>query len=179
VGVDPCPLCDGHPVVLVAPRHPAMRRFTRELLEREYQCWTAVEPHGGASLSAKLAALAPDLLVIDAVDLPGCCPDPSSGFPVARVVVVGPEPDPSYRQAVRAHGAATCVPRERVGEDLGREMRRVLGCIHDPCPAAEPQLISSVAEHQRRRAARRVGRLSISVRLLRRLQRPERPPCAR
>ncbi len=115
-----------------------MRRFTRELLERECRCWTPVEARAGSSPRIELAALTPDLLVIDAADFVVCCPDPSCGFPPGRVVVVGPEPDPSYRQAARAHGAGAWVPRERVGEDLGREMRRLLGCIHDPCPAGEP-----------------------------------------
>ena len=134
---DFCPLCDGNPVVLVALRHPAMRRFARELLERECRCWTPVEAHAGASFREELVAAAPDLLVIDAADFPACCQDPSSGFRRGRVVVVGPEPDPSYRDAARAHGAGAWVPRERVGEDLGREMRRVLACTHDPCPAVE------------------------------------------
>jgi hypothetical protein len=136
-------VCDGHPVVLVALRHPAMRRFTRELLERECRCWTPMECHLGAWLQRELAALAPDLVVIDAVDFPACCPDPSSGFPPDRVVVVGPEPDPSYRQAARARGAATWVPGERIGEELGHEMRRVLGCTHDPCPGVEPARLES------------------------------------
>jgi len=124
-------------VVLVALRHPAMRRFTRELLERECRCWTPMEARAGGSLRSELAAFTPELLVIDAADFPACCPDPFAGYPPGRVVVVGPEPDRSYRQAARVHGAGAWVPRERVGEDLGREMRRVLGCRHDPCPAVE------------------------------------------
>jgi DNA-binding NarL/FixJ family response regulator len=138
VDVDACPLCDGHPVVLVALRHPAMRRFTRELLARECRCWTPVEVRGGGSLRNELAAHAPDLLVIDAADFPSCCPASSSGFPPGRVVVLGPEPDRSYRQVAQARGAGAWVPRERVGEDLVRKMRRVLGCAHGPCPAVEP-----------------------------------------
>jgi len=143
VNVDICPLCDGHPVVPVALRHPTMRRFTRELLERECRCWTPVEARAGGSLPSELTARTPDLLVIDAADFPACCPTPSSGFPPGRVVVVGPEPDRSYRQAARVHGAGAWVPRERVGEDLGREMRRVLGCTHDPCPAVQPARVDA------------------------------------
>jgi hypothetical protein len=115
-----------------------MRRFTRELLARECRCWTPVEADMGARSAARLAARAPDLLMIDAADFPACCPAPSSGFPPGRVVVVGPEPDRSYRQVAHARGAGAWVPRERVGEDLVREMRRVLGCTHDPCPVVEP-----------------------------------------
>jgi DNA-binding NarL/FixJ family response regulator len=138
-----CPLCDGNPVVLVALRHPAMRRFTRELLRRECRCWTPIESQAGASLASELATLAPELLVMDAADFSDWCQDGSAGFPPARVVVVGPEPDPSYRQAARARGAASWVARERLGEDLAVEMRRVLGCTHHPCPVGsrrQPEL---------------------------------------
>src|SRR3546814_5762154 len=34
-----CPVCDAVPVVLVALRHPVMRRWTEELLVAEHGCW--------------------------------------------------------------------------------------------------------------------------------------------
>lgn len=131
-----CPVCDEHPLVLVALRHPAMRRFTRELLERECRCWVATRTHAGAELRRQLERLTPDLLVIDAGDFPACCPYHESGFPPWRAVVIGPEPDQAYQEAVKARGAGAWIPRERVGEELGPAMRRVLGCSHDPCPPA-------------------------------------------
>ncbi len=129
-------MCDGHPLVLVALRHPAMRRFTRELLERECGCWVATHAHAGAELRWQLERLAPDLLVIDAADFPACCPHQDAGlpFPPSRAVVIGPEPDRAYQQAAQARGAGAWIPRERVGEELGPAMRRLLGCTHDPCP---------------------------------------------
>jgi DNA-binding NarL/FixJ family response regulator len=129
-----CPVCDENPRVLVAMRHPAMLRFTRELLERECGCWVATEVRTGEALAATLDRLSPDLLVIDAADFPACCREALAHIPRNRVIVVGPEPDPSYRSAALAAGVAGWVPRDRVGDDLATEMRRALGCTHDPCP---------------------------------------------
>jgi hypothetical protein len=129
-----CPVCDGHPRVLVVMRHPAMLRFTRELLEREYGCWVATEVRSGERLAAVLDRVTPDLLVIDAADFPVCCRTALAHIGSDRVIVIGPEPDPAYRAAALGNGAAAWIPRERVGDDLGAEMRRVLGCLHDPCP---------------------------------------------
>ncbi len=135
----PCPVCDRNPRVLVAMRHPAMLRLTRELLEREFGCWLATEVDtGGDSLARAVDRLAPDLLVIDAARFPACCPTALSRMPEDRVIVIGPEADPSYRAAALSHGAAAWLPRERVGEDLAAEMRRVLGCTHHPCPPTGP-----------------------------------------
>ena len=129
-----CPVCDGHPRVLVVMRHPAMLRFTRELLEREYGCWVATEVRAGETLAAVVDRVTPDLLVIDAADFPRCCRTALAHIAGCRVIVIGPEPDPAYRVAALTNGAAAWIPRDRVGDDLGAEMRRVLGCLHDPCP---------------------------------------------
>ncbi len=131
---EPCPVCDGTPRVLIVMRHPAMLRLTRELLEREFGCWVATEARSGPRVARLFQRHAPDLVVIDAADFPACCLGALAGFPRARVIVIGPEPDASYRAAALSNGAGAWLPRERVGEDLGRELRRVLGCVHDPCP---------------------------------------------
>lgn len=130
----PCPVCDGTPRVLIVMRHPAMLRFTRELLEREFGCWLAAEARPGPRVARLMRRHVPDLVVIDAADFPACCLGVLADFPHERVIVIGPEPDASYRAAALTHGAGAWLPRERVGEDLGRELRRVLGCVHDPCP---------------------------------------------
>ncbi|MFP5327377.1 MAG: hypothetical protein ACLGHT_07830 [Acidimicrobiia bacterium] len=132
--VEPCPVCDGEPRVLVVMRHAAMLRFTRELLERECGCWVATEVRTGPSLSRALDELTPDLLVIDAADFPACCLAALEHIPRDRVIVIGPEPDHAYRDVALANGAAGWLAREEVAERLGSEMRRVLGCRHDPCP---------------------------------------------
>ena len=136
----PCPVCDGNPRVLVAIRHPAMRRFTRDLLEREYHCWVATTIGAGEALDQALARAPADLLVVDGAGFPACCRRALDGDPSRRVIVIGSEPDASYRHAALAAGAAGWIPRERVGEDLGPAMRQALGCRHDPCPPGEGQL---------------------------------------
>lgn len=130
----PCPVCDVEPRVLVVMQHPAMLRFTREMLEREYGCWVATEVRTGPALVAALDRLTPDLLVIDAADFPACCFAALAHIPRNRVIVIGPEPDPAYREVALRCGAAGWLPRDDVADKLGSEMRRVLGCRHDPCP---------------------------------------------
>lgn len=131
--VEPCPVCDGEPRVLVAIRHSAMRRFTRELLARDHGCWDAAAIGLGEALGPALARCHPDLLVVDAADFPACCPA-LGRFPPGRVIVVGREPDRSYRAVALSAGAGGWVPRERIAEDLGPAMRGALGCHHAPCP---------------------------------------------
>jgi hypothetical protein len=129
-GVERCPVCDGTPRVLVVMRHPAMLRFTRELLERECGCRVATE----ACIGPALEPPAPDLLVIDNADFPpGCCAA-LTDLPRDRVIVIGPEPDPAYRDSALLHGAGGWLARDDVADTLGAELRRVLGCRHDPHP---------------------------------------------
>jgi DNA-binding NarL/FixJ family response regulator len=92
------------------------------------------EVRTGAALAEALARLTPDLLVIDAADFPACCFSAFAHIPRQRIIVIGPEPDPSYRRAALDNGAGGWLARDEVAEHLGREMRRVLGCRHDPCP---------------------------------------------
>ncbi len=135
--VERCPVCDGVPRVLVVIRHPAMRRFTRQLLERECGCWVATEARDGSSLARTVAELQPDLLVIDAASFPACCLAALDQIPRQRVIVIGPEPDAGYRHVALANGAGGWLAREDVADRLGAEMRRVLGCRHHPCPPAD------------------------------------------
>ena len=111
-----------------------MLRFTRELLEREFGCWVATEIQTGDVLARTLDRITPDLMIIDAAAFPSCCRAALSHIAPDRVIVIGPEPDPSYRAAALANGAGGWLARDRVGEELAREMRQVLGCVHDPCP---------------------------------------------
>lgn len=136
VNVEPCPVCDGTPRVLVVMKHPAMLRYTREILERECGCWVATEVRTGPALAAVLDRLTPDLLVIDAADFPACCFAALAHIPRDRIIVIGPEPDPAYRQVALSNGAGGWLSRDDVGE-LGSEMRRMLGCRHDPCPPGQ------------------------------------------
>src|SRR6266508_437942 len=123
---EPCPVCDGEPRVLVVMRHPAMLRFTRQLLERECSCWVATEVRSGPSLARALDELTPDLLVIDAAEFPTCCLAALDHIPRDRVIVIGPELDHAYRDVALANGAGGWLAREEVADKLSSEMRRVL-----------------------------------------------------
>jgi DNA-binding NarL/FixJ family response regulator len=135
-----CPVCDGEPRVLVVMRHPTMRVLTRELLEREFNCWIATEADTDEKLTRALDRVSPDLMIIDAREFPSCCPAALDHIDADRVIVIGPEPDPSYEAAALGHGAGAWLARDRVGEDLAGEMRRIMGCVHDPCPPGHSTL---------------------------------------
>lgn len=128
-----CPVCDGTPLVLVAIEHPAMQRMILELLQREHGCWNVRLPD--QSLAAAMLCLAPDLVIVDSAAFPRCCRDRGGDYPCDRVVVVGPEPDAAYMAAAFRNGAGGWVARDDVADRLSFEMRRALGCIHEPCPA--------------------------------------------
>src|SRR3546814_1606923 len=66
VSPEPCPVCDGTPRVLVAIRHPVMRRFAAELLARECGCWASDDVAAGEMLASAIDRFRPDLLVVDA-----------------------------------------------------------------------------------------------------------------
>lgn len=140
-----CPVCAGTPLVLVAVRHHAMRRFSLELVRQEHQCWVAMAPEEGELLADALRRLEPDVLMVDDGDFPACCRSAIQAFPPSRVVVVGLEPDRAYEQAAFRAGAGAWVPRERVGEDLGAVMREVLGCRHAPCPPRDDRVHAATA----------------------------------
>lgn len=139
-----CPVCDGAPRVLVAIRHRGMRRLTADLLAREYHCWTGADAVPGTGLADRIGRDHPDLVVVDDADFPACLPAEPAGFPVGRVVVIAPEPDPGYRAHALGNGAGAWIPRERVSDELGPAMRRILGCRHDPCPAPAPARVEAM-----------------------------------
>ena len=128
-----CPVCDNTPLVLVAIAHPAMQRMILELLEREHGCWRACLLD--QDLPAAMNDLAPDLVIVDSAAFPRCCRDRTGGYPRDRIVVVGPEPDAAYMAAALRDGAGGWVARDDIAECLSLEMRKALGCIHEPCPA--------------------------------------------
>src|SRR3546814_7200190 len=129
----PCPVCCGTPRLLVAIRHPVMRRFAAWLLARECGCWASDDVAAGEMLPSAIDRFRPDLLVVDAGDFPACCQAAIDAFPRDRVVVIGPEPDPSYGASALAQGAAACVTRDTVGDELVPAMREARGCRHDRC----------------------------------------------
>src|SRR3546814_15547350 len=138
VSPEPCPVCDGTPRVLVAIRHPVMRRFAAELLARECGCWASDDVAAGEMLPSAIDRFRPDLLVVDAGDFPACCQAAIDAFPRDRVVVIGPEPDPSYGASALAQGAAACVPRDPVRDAPVPATRAALARRPDTCPPPTP-----------------------------------------
>ena len=119
------------PTVLIAIRHRAMSELTRELLERYFGSSAVFELGAGELLKDSLARLRPDLLIIDAGNFPECCEQALARYPSERVIVIGPEPNDSYRSAALAAGAASWMPRDRIGDDLVAEARALLsGALH-------------------------------------------------
>jgi hypothetical protein len=115
-----------------------MRDYTRDLLERECRCWTASQTSVNGNLEREIARFDPDLVVVDAADFPACCKRALEGDCPPCVIVVGPEPDVSHRSAVLAGGARSWIARERLADELGPEMRRLLGCTHGPVHRRSP-----------------------------------------
>lgn len=115
------------PVVLDAIRHPAMRRWSNELLAAEPDRWTVAQPEPGEMLVDAITRTTPDVVVVDTVDFPACCLAALDALPPGHVVVIGPEPDPGYRSAALAQGAAGWVSREHVGEELSAAVHTALG----------------------------------------------------
>lgn len=133
-----CAVCDASPVVLVALRHPFMRRWTEELLAAEHGCWDVEEMRAGELLVDAIARVDPHLVIVDDRDFPSCCRTALNRIPRERVMVVGPEPDLGYRSLALARGAGGWVSRDQVGERLSSSMRAALGCRHEPCPSEVP-----------------------------------------
>jgi DNA-binding NarL/FixJ family response regulator len=129
-----CPLQLTLPVVLVAIRHPMMRRWSDELLAAVPGCWTVMQPAPGEMLVDAIARTTPDVAIVDTVDFPECCLAALDALPHGHVVVIGPEPDPAYRTSALAQGAAAWVSRDRVDDELAAAVRMALGCPYDVCP---------------------------------------------
>src|SRR3546814_15726353 len=108
VSPEPCPVCDGTPRVLVAIRHPVMRRFAAELLARECGCWASDDVAAGEMLPRAIDTFRPDLLAVHAGHSPACCNAAHAALPPDRVAVTAPAPDPSSRPPHLPQRHATC-----------------------------------------------------------------------
>ncbi len=121
------------PRVLLAMAHPTMRALTSELLRRG-GCRVRAVTGQDEALVGVLDQELPDLVVLDAAQFPGCCPDAIRRFPAARMIVIGPELGDAYRVTALAAGAGGWVARERIDDDLMAEVWRVLGVGNTPAP---------------------------------------------
>jgi DNA-binding NarL/FixJ family response regulator len=112
--------------VHVVVEHDTMRELLVDLLVRE-RCVVA-SAHPGDPVELDLRVCDGEVLVIDEAAFvqrqwAGRVTPGSEPF----VVVVATEDDPFSRQAALAGGARGWIPRERLGDDLASEVRRVTG----------------------------------------------------
>jgi hypothetical protein len=121
--------------------HRALRHLVLELLEEDHVRWQLHEVADRCDLAAVVISAEPDLVVLADRDLSWCL-EVLPNFAPHRVVIIGPEPDPAYEHAARRAGVGAWLPSDRVAEDLIVSMHRVLGCTHDPCAVAPPDLLS-------------------------------------
>ncbi len=77
-------------------------------------------------------------MIVDTADFAGCCRQLPGTLALARVMVVGPEPDPAYRYAALHCAAGASLSRERVAEELCDALRsaHVCACESHPAPMA-------------------------------------------
>ena len=135
--VTPAEVCNGRArraQVVVAVAHRAMRELIVELLNRDQGRW-AVSAIDGLSELPDIASPYPDLVIVDTADFAGCCHRLPATFALARVVVIGPEPDPAYRHAALHCGAGAWLSRERVAEELCDALRSAHSCACESPPA--------------------------------------------
>jgi len=112
------------PVVVVVV-HRAMRELIVELLNRDNGSW-AVSVLDSVSELDQTASLRPDLVIVDTADFTAVRHQLPAHFPVTRLVVIGPEPDPAYRRAALDGGAGGWLSRECVAEELCNALRSAL-----------------------------------------------------
>ena len=128
-----CAVPTGRPHVVVAVAHRAMRSLIVDLLDRDrdhgrdHGRWV-VSAVDSVSELGDAASSHPDLVIVDTADFAGCCCRLPASFALDRVVVIGPEPDPAYRQAALNRGAGGWLSRECVAEELCDALCSALAC---------------------------------------------------
>ena len=125
-----------HVVLVVA--HRAMRALIVELLRRDHACWTVSAIDSVSEIDA--ASSHPDLVVVDTADFATVRRQLPPTFTFARVVVIGPEPDPAYRQAAVHFGAGAWLSRDRIAEELCAALRSALACADESHPVSPERL---------------------------------------
>lgn len=121
--------------VVVAVPHRAMRELIVELLNRDRDHWIVSAVESLSELDSN-ALSSPDLVIVDTADFAGCCRRLPATLALARVVVIGPEPDPAYRHAALHCGAGAWLSRERVAEELCDALRSAQPCACESHPAS-------------------------------------------
>ena len=129
-----------HVVLVVA--HGAMRALIVDLLDLDGGHWVVSAVDGVAELGDVVSSH-PDLVVIDTADFAGSCRRLPASFPLGRVIVIGPEPDPAYRHAALLRGAGAWLSRECVAEELCDALCSSYTCACEARPAPVERLPNS------------------------------------
>ena len=110
-----------------------MRALIIDLLDRDGGRWTVTAVDSVAELTelADNTTVDPVLVVVDTADFAAVRRHLPSRLATTQVVVIGPEPDPAYRQAALSAGAAGWLSREHVAEELCDALRAALACDND------------------------------------------------
>ena len=119
--------------VAVAIAHSAMHRLVVDLLDRDHGRWVVSAVDDVSDLGGADSAH-PDLVIVDTADFAGCCCRLPASFPLGRVIVIGPEPDPAYRQAALRCGAGAWLSRECVAEELCDALCSAYACACEARP---------------------------------------------
>lgn len=137
--VEVCNGWAGQPSVVVAVPHCGMRGLIVELLNLDRDQWVVSAVESVAELDG-IALSSLDVVIVDTADFAGCCRRLPASLALARVVVIGPEPDPAYRHAALHCGAGAWLSRERVAEELGDAIRSAHACACESHPASADRI---------------------------------------
>ena len=127
----------GRPRVVVAVSHRAMRELIVELLNRDRDHWAVSAVDSVSELDDNSSSF-PDLVIVDTAHFAGCCRQLPPTLALARIVVIGPEPDRAYRDAALHYGAGAWLSRECVAEELCDALRSAHACACDSHPVPAP-----------------------------------------
>ncbi len=131
---DVCAVSSPGPHVALVVTHRTMRSLIVELLERDLGCWTVSAIRDVSEIEH--VATPPDLVIVDTADFDAVrCQLPAT-FALALVVVIGPEPDPAYREAAVRFGAGAWLSRDRIAEELCPALCSTLACATENNAAA-------------------------------------------
>lgn len=125
---DVCAVSSSRPHVVLVVAHRTMRALMVELLHRDHGCWTVSEIDSVSEIGHD-ASLHPDLVLVDTADFATIRGQLPPTFALARVVVIGPEPDPAYRHAALHDGAGEWLSRDFIAEELCPALRSALAYI--------------------------------------------------
>lgn len=147
---DVCALSTSRPQVALVVANRPMRALIVELLQRDQGCWT-VAAIGSISEIDHAAPSHPDLVVVDTSDFTTVRRQLPPTFALPRVVVIGPEPDPAYRQAAVDFGAGAWLSRDCIAEELCAALRSALaGAYASPNGAARSLYPQSLPKKESR-----------------------------